>query len=130
MKQLQLDSLAKRLLTRESITKTAEAAWALFSTKYNCGMLPKVKIVQFHYLDCDVLGTAFKDEILLNSDYLLEYQLLKLATIHELAHVVQMRVFPEETEHHGPRFKEILESFGYDSISGPTIGKELFQNGN
>lgn len=96
------------------IQKTAKAAWFEFQQIYNCGLLPEI-VIQSH--KTGTAGTAFRNgkKVTFNLRYAMsEGSAFDRTIYHELAHIIQFRLFPNASQAHGPEFRAIMESVGKD----------------
>lgn len=97
------------------IKAEAEIAWKQFSTIFNCGNIPDIEIVSKNNR---IAGTAFRHgkKVTFNIAYCMVEGRVFIRTIrHELAHIIQFRLFPSAAQAHGPEFRHILESLGFAS---------------
>jgi predicted SprT family Zn-dependent metalloprotease len=102
--------------TSELIAKVlaeAELIWEQFSFTYNCGPIPEI---EFTTRKSNYAGKAylFSQKVEFNLRYAEEPSFMDTVA-HELAHIIQFRLFPRAKQAHGPEFRAILDSIGSDS---------------
>lgn len=88
--------------------------WKLFQDTYNCGSVPAI---EFSTKKSKVAAFAFySGKVEYTLSYFCTHQELKeleQIVAHEVAHIVQFRVFPKAKQAHGTEFRSILEFAGY-----------------
>lgn len=97
------------------ILEEANIAWEQFSTIFNCGKIPEVEIIS---KPTRYAGIAYRSgkKVSFNIPFCMIEGSNFIRTIrHELAHVIQCRLFPNAAQAHGKEFRYILESLGFES---------------
>jgi predicted SprT family Zn-dependent metalloprotease len=99
------------------IHKLVAAYWSLIVDMYpSIGTAPRIMVTT---RKSRVAGYAWKSKV----DSRVEYNLTFVLTagmevftellVHELAHIVQFRIFPNAPQVHGPEFRYVMRRLGY-----------------
>jgi hypothetical protein len=97
------------------ILSSSEEVWAAYKTIYNLPSLPSILI------GSEAKGTAGRAykrgyKVWFNVAYCMTEGDAFIRTIrHELAHIIQLLLFPHARQAHGPEFRSILQNVGWDS---------------
>lgn len=88
--------------------------WKEYLAIYNCGSLPPIKCI---IKKSRTAGYAYyKGQVEFNLTYFCTHDrmddLVELIA-HELAHIIQFRLFPAAPQAHGPEFRSIMQSIGF-----------------
>ena len=97
------------------ILSQSKIVWDLYSNVYNCQELP---LIEIQSKSNRIAGTAYRSgkKVTFNLAFCMVEGEEFIRTIrHELAHIIQFRLFPSAPQAHGPEFRSILESLGFDS---------------
>lgn len=96
----------------EFIARTAEEYWYEYSLVYNCGELPPI---EYTNNKTRIAGKAYringKDKVSFNLRFAEEKEYYNTIA-HELAHIIQFRLFPNALQAHGAEFRSIMASIG------------------
>ena len=93
---------------QKHIIETYSKAWAEYQEVFNCGSLPTLSIISSK---SGRAGTAyyFSHKVEININYaMIDPQAIIQTIYHELAHIIQFRLFPNAKQAHGREFRMIL----------------------
>lgn len=90
------------------IKNTAQEYWLLFSKTYNCGLIPTI---EYTNNKTAIAGKAYlrSGRVSFNLRFALEKDFHQTIA-HELAHIIQARLYPNASQAHGPEFRAILST--------------------
>lgn len=103
------------LQAKDFIMTECLAAWTHYQTIFNCGTIPRIGTYSHKtsiagkaarsglWIEISVRFTMIDPDEMVNTIY------------HELAHIIQGRLFPNAAQAHGPEFRFILDSVGRDN---------------
>lgn len=116
-----MNSLEAKIFTQE----TASKVWKQYKQAFNCGELPPI---EFTERATRTAGFAYySGKVSFNLTYLCSHPNqaeLEDLIAHELAHIVQYRVYPRVKQAHGPEFRLIMQLIGYSGRTYHAMSKE------
>ena len=105
-----MNSLEARIFVQSEVTRV----WREYQALFNCGAEPPVEFTT------RAVGSAgfayYSGKVSFNLTYICSHEskFEHINTIaHELAHIVQYRLYPRAKQGHGPEFKQIMILAGY-----------------
>ena len=95
----------------KEVTATCNLFWEELSKVYKIGSLPAIRFVTNK---SPIAGYAYRWEKRVEFNLrFAEEQDFETTIMHELAHIVQYKVYPFAKQSHGPEFKSIMKTMGF-----------------
>ena len=97
----------------KEITATCNLFWEELSKIYKIGSIPAIS---FNNNKSPVAGYAYRWEKRVEFNLrFAEEQDFETTIMHELAHIVQYKVYPFAKQAHGPEFRSIMQTMGFST---------------